>query len=64
MAERNIGSQAEPGEIVSVSGSEGLCVATGQGILRIEELQAEGRKAMSASDFLKGTPLKTGERLK
>lgn len=64
VAETGLAKNAAPGEVVAASSTEGLCVTTGKGILRIEELQAEGRKAMNAGDFLKGTPLKAGERLK
>lgn len=42
-----------PGEIVSVGG-ESLDVATGNGVLRIFSLQAEGGRKMDASEFMRG----------
>lgn len=38
-----------PGEIV-----RGLCVATGEGVLSVEELQPEGKKRVAAADYLNG----------
>jgi len=52
----------KPGEIVRVS-LEGIAVAASEGCLVLEELQLEGRTALKASEFLKGTPLKVGELL-
>jgi methionyl-tRNA formyltransferase len=49
-----------------VSGSlldEHLAVACGEGALRILELQRAGRQPMKAKEFLRGTPLKAGERV-
>jgi methionyl-tRNA formyltransferase len=37
-------------------------VTTGHGLLKILELQPEGKRRMSARDFLKGNDLKVGER--
>jgi methionyl-tRNA formyltransferase len=37
-------------------------VTTGHGLLKILELQPEGKRKMSARDFLKGNDLKVGER--
>ena len=44
-------SKAEPGRVVSNS-SDGINVATGEGLLRIIKLQMPGKRAMSAADFL------------
>ncbi|MBR1862243.1 MAG: methionyl-tRNA formyltransferase [Lachnospiraceae bacterium] len=52
----------KPGEIVSV-GKESFCVNTGDGILEVLQLQLEGKKAMSARDFLLGAKLERGNRL-
>jgi methionyl-tRNA formyltransferase len=49
-----------PGTIVSTSP---LIVACGEGLIEITELQAEGRKRMSALDFVRGHPLPAGTRL-
>lgn len=55
-------ADAPPGTIVSTSKS-GLDVACGQGILRVTEIQAPGRKRMPIQTFLVGTPLTSGTRL-
>ena len=55
-------SEAPPGTIVTARGDE-LDVATGDGLLRIVELQVEGKKPMRVRDFLAGHPLPTGLRL-
>ena len=43
--------------------AEGILVQTGDGILRITELQPESKKRMRAADFLNGTRLTAGELL-
>ena len=48
-----------PGEIVSV-GRDGVEVACGAGSLLIRELQLEGKKRLSAADFLAGYKLQPG----
>jgi methionyl-tRNA formyltransferase len=50
-----------PGEIVDADGDR-LIVATGAGALRILEMQAEGKRPMSARDFLAGHRLTPGDR--
>lgn len=52
-----------PGEILSVE-KDSVTVATGKGALRLLELQIEGKKRMSAHDFLLGVRLEPGEILK
>lgn len=52
----------EPGTIAAVGGQD-FTVATGQGTLRVQELQLEGKKRMSAHDFLLGMRLAPGEKL-
>jgi methionyl-tRNA formyltransferase len=54
-------SPKAPGLVVEASG-EGLAVATGSGILEITEIQAEGKRPMSAREFLAGHPFARGER--
>lgn len=44
-----------PGAILSY-GKEGFIIACGEGSLRILDLQLEGKKAMSADEFMRGTP--------
>jgi len=51
-----------PGEILDVSG-EGPLVATGEGALRLLELQPAGKRAMDGAAYLRGYPLQPGDRL-
>ncbi|MEI6125102.1 MAG: methionyl-tRNA formyltransferase [Pseudomonadota bacterium] len=51
-----------PGTIASAS-RDGIEVVTGSGTLFIRELQLEGKKKLSAEDFLKGNKLTPGVRL-
>lgn len=53
---------AKCGELI-LRGRGALAVATGEGLLLIEEIQPEGGKRMSARAFLAGHRLKEGERL-
>lgn len=49
-------SGAAPGKVIAESVA-GIDVLTGEGILRITELQAEGKRRMSATDFLNANSL-------
>lgn len=51
-----------PGEVLRVE-KDAVTVATGGGTLRLLELQAEGKRRMSAHDFLLGVKLEPGEIL-
>jgi methionyl-tRNA formyltransferase len=53
----------EPGTIVDAKGDR-LAVATGDGVLRILEIQPEGKRALSARDFLAGHRLDAGARFR
>jgi methionyl-tRNA formyltransferase len=50
-----------PGTILEADGDR-LIVATGEGALRILEIQAEGKRPMAAREFLAGHRLTAGER--
>jgi methionyl-tRNA formyltransferase len=52
-----------PGTVIAASPSEGVRVASGDGVLELLELQAEGGKVLPARVFLAGHPLKAGDRL-
>ena len=52
----------QAGSIVSI-GEAALCVATGNGVLAIEQLQPAGKKPMRVADFLNGHKLVTGQML-
>ena len=49
-----------PGSVLSVS-PEGIVVATGAGALRITALQMEGKKRVTAQEFLAGNQLTVGQ---
>ena len=50
-----------PGSIVEANGDR-LIVSTGDGLLRIVEIQAEGKRPMTAREFLAGHRLTPGDR--
>lgn len=54
-------AEAPPGEVVDAS-KDAIHVATGQGVLAIEKLQPEGRRPMTAREFLAGRPVRAGSR--
>jgi methionyl-tRNA formyltransferase len=54
-------ASAEPGTLVQTDGDR-LVVATGMGNLRILMLQAEGKRPMTAGEYLAGHPLTPGDR--
>ncbi|MBQ9866504.1 MAG: methionyl-tRNA formyltransferase [Lachnospiraceae bacterium] len=58
-AEEDKGAQ---GMVVGVD-KDSFLVACGRGVLKIKELQIEGRKRMSCADFLRGVRIETGEHL-
>lgn len=52
---------AENGVVIKVE-KDAFYVQTGEGVLKINELQLEGKKRMNTHDFLLGFPLKCGDR--
>ena len=50
---------AQPGQILAAD-ADGVCVAAGDGVLRLTELQRPGGKRLPAAQFLLGTPLAVG----
>jgi methionyl-tRNA formyltransferase len=50
---------ASPGRVVAVSG-DGIDVATGDGLLRLTQLQRAGGKRLPVADFLRGFDVKPG----
>ena len=52
----------KPGVILSAD-KTGIVVGCGQGAMRVQELQREGGKRLTAEQFLAGTPLKSGDEL-
>lgn len=53
---------APPGHVIQAD-EQGLVVACGEGALQVQSLQPAGKRAMSAAEFLRGHPLKAGEKL-
>lgn len=51
-----------PGTVIRTDRSS-VYVSTGDGVLRIDELQLEGKKRMSVRDFLLGQHMNAGDRL-
>jgi len=49
-------AEASPGKVIAESAA-GIDVATGDGVLRITQLQAEGKRQMSTADFLNANSL-------
>lgn len=56
------GTEAQPGTILH-AGKEGLLIKTGEGILKVTELQMEGKKRMESSAFLRGYHIEEGRVL-
>jgi len=56
------GPAGEPGEIVAL-GRDGVSVACGKGVLRLQVVQPEGGKAMEAWAYAQGRRVAVGERL-
>jgi methionyl-tRNA formyltransferase len=52
---------AVPGAIVAAVGDQ-LDIATGSGIVGVTDLQPEGKRPMTAREFLAGHPLTRGDR--
>lgn len=53
---------SEAGEVVSVE-KDAFLVQTGEGILKVTQVQLEGKKRMPVKDFLLGYQMQAGERL-
>jgi methionyl-tRNA formyltransferase len=51
-----------PGEIIEIS-KKAILVGTGEGNLRIQELQLEGKKRMGVQEFIAGHKIKPGDKL-
>jgi methionyl-tRNA formyltransferase len=58
-----VDADGEPGEVLEADASAGrLVIACGEGAIEVDEIQAPGRKAMSARDFLNGYDIERGEQ--
>jgi methionyl-tRNA formyltransferase len=54
--------QGSPGEVLAAEG-ERLIVAAGEGSLAIERIQPAGKRLLTAGEFLRGYPVRPGQRL-
>lgn len=52
---------AQPGQVLATTPD--LLIATGEGALRIEQLQAANKRRMAAAEFIRGVPLRPGDLL-
>ena len=57
------GPKGMPGIVVAWNGSNAIDVQTGDGLLRITRMQLEGKRAMSAAEFMRGQPELIGDTL-
>ena len=59
------GAELKPGQVVSTLAQETnqleLIVATGDGLISIEEIQPAGKRKMPVADFLRGKPPEIGD---
>lgn len=55
------GGNGDPGTVLATD-SSGIAVAAGEGSLILREVQLEGRKRLSAADFLRGHPIVPGAK--
>ena len=60
--DETIPADAVPGQVLQAD-KQGFTVATGEGILKINELQLEGKKRMAADALLRGFAITPGEIL-
>lgn len=61
-AKVELGESGAPGEVIRADRG-GLWIATGEGVLGLDEVQLENRKRVSASEFLNGTRIEKGAHL-
>lgn len=56
-----MGGLGKPGEVLAAS-ADGLAVACGSGALRLTVMQKAGSRRLAAAEFLRGFPIRAGER--
>lgn len=59
---RAVEKSGKAGSVIEI-GKEGFTIACGEGAIEVLEVQLEGKKRMSAGDFLKGSTLNIGQEL-
>jgi methionyl-tRNA formyltransferase len=60
--EKPLPTSIPPGTVIGAAG-DAIRVATGEGVLRMLALQPEGKRVMTAREFLAGRPIPAGTRL-
>ncbi len=58
-----VDASGDPGTVVEVRKGDGIVVACGEGGLLVTEVQPEGRRRMTADEYVRGSRLSVGERL-
>lgn len=58
-----VAAPGDPGEVLEVRRGEGFVVGTGEGGLLVLDVQPEGRRRMTADEYVRGAHLRSGERL-
>jgi methionyl-tRNA formyltransferase len=53
---------ADPGMVIE-AGKDRLLIATGSGAIRIDRIQPAGKRVLSVEQFLRGYPVKAGQRM-
>ena len=59
----NLSTPVEPGTVLALDKKEGILIQTGEGILAVENLQLQAKKAMNFKDFLNGNKDFIGSKL-
>lgn len=60
----NDSNEYKPGEIIKIDNKGKIFVATGEGVVSINELQLESKRKMATEEFLRGYQVDIGEVLK
>lgn len=58
----SVESARNPGEVIRAD-SGGLWIATGSGVVELEEVQLENKKKLAGGEFVKGARIKAGDRV-
>ena len=59
----NLSTPVEPGTVLALDKKNGILIQTGEGILAVENLQLQAKKAMDYKDFLNGNKDFIGSKL-
>lgn len=62
MLKQNLSKEIEPGTVILANDKLGLYIKTGDGIIKVTEIQGENAKKMNICDFLRGNKIEEGEK--